>query len=1430
MNPTIRQAIARIDVLQGDQSASRGTGTLVTSDLVLTAMHVVADRSSPTLALYPGTIRLAFPGHVTEAHVVDRGWHPNADWLLLRCATPPPCAPLPLADSVSDGDNWETYGFPDANPRDGMVQIGTIDNAAGTFEGVHAYQLFSNQAAAGSGAPVKGLSGGPVVVDGALVAVLRSSLMRDGQNVAGTLYGCPVDLILQATGDLLPVPDPCRGMPGLPRQPLPSPPFRFLDRFTSADAEILFGRNREIRRVRDTVIADDGPSVVLLYGQSGAGKSSFLDAGLLPRLAATDSVAYLRRDRGKGLLATLLDGVRSQLSSRGTATLTDGSDALRLAWLEAEAAGGKPLIVVLDQVEEVFTLPAHAGELEAFVAAVAATFHASNPPRGRLILGFRKEWFAELQKQFDQRNVEFAKVFLETLDAAAVVEVVTGLQRTKRLRDRYGLDLEAGLADKIARDLTSDNDSPVAPTLQVLLSKMWRDATAASAHAPRFSEELYARLNQDGVLLSDFLDQQLAALQAGAAAAGGSRADVALSGLALDVLVYHTTGYGSAEQRSAEDVQAEYSHRTDDAAWTVQELKRLYLLTDPASDGEQTRTSARLAHDTLARVVRARFEVSGRAGQRARRVLENRAAEWNQDRVGITLDARDLELVEHGLAGMRRLRPDEERLLRASREDVRRQKSAGRNRRLAAAAAIVVMIVGAGVVGWLKVLELRQVQWTGLFALDALVPVLLEVEPVNGLIAAVHAIDQNLTLNNGTLLPGTRGNLVRALGGARERVGWLLEGPAGAIDASVDNRIAVGTNDGMVRVFRFDGSDDIPPIRGAGSGTLIRSVAFSADGAFIAAAMDAQGLGIWTRAGQPLESSRTPNLPLGKATAVRFSPDGHILVAAFTAGGVHTLYVCDVSTGTATATAIAVRNSVSSIATTRARGGQLVIGTAGGDIRVWSETGMQLWRPDDDLDGTMTTVDLALVSDPAPRVLVAGGSNDGTVSVWAGGAKRPHRSYRLPAGKVVLAFGHEGRLLHAGSDDGMVHSYDLSRDLEAVEPLATAGEPQAITTSADGKRVVTVAVRSDKGFVQVFDLGGSQLVFPLVAPVFPGQEDSVRRINAVAFAGPDTLVAGTIGRAIPRWNVKVSPFEPWAEATATPIDSGQDETTEVVSDPSGRVIVLAGTEKVLFIVAGTKVEGREGLPAAAADAAISPDGALAVVASSNGMLTMWETASGRKLKTIQAHTGEARAVGFNSTGTVFASGGSDSVIQFWNADGSVRGRVERKGVDLAALAFHRDGTLFSGDSVGRVAHLEQSGRVLASTQVFRGESVNQIVVNPAGDTVFVAGLPGIRVIDSVSGSLLNLRFPRVSGSIQALALRADGSLLAGATANGEVLLWRADWHSWLAEACNRLNDHAVFRSLKGPVAGAVNINTHGVNYQAAYQSCATRLTAVGVQP
>src|SRR5262249_9599619 len=163
------------DIIQDGRSVSRGTGFLVADGLALTALHVVADRRSEALAPYAGEIVLTFPQHESvRASIYEPFWDRRADWAILKCEDAPHVRPLPLgADLRSAGIEWQTYGFPDANPRDGMVTTGVVKNQSGELDGARVYQLFSQEAAAGGGAPVKGFSGAPVLVENAVVALLR---------------------------------------------------------------------------------------------------------------------------------------------------------------------------------------------------------------------------------------------------------------------------------------------------------------------------------------------------------------------------------------------------------------------------------------------------------------------------------------------------------------------------------------------------------------------------------------------------------------------------------------------------------------------------------------------------------------------------------------------------------------------------------------------------------------------------------------------------------------------------------------------------------------------------------------------------------------------------------------------------------------------------------------------------------------------------------------------------------------------------------------------------------------------------------------------------------------------------------------------------------------------------------------------------------
>jgi len=196
METNILNAIARIDVIENRQSVIRGTGCLISEGLVLTASHVIFDKSKQPPALYSGVIQLTFPNHATKATLYQDHWDARDDWAILRCEQAPPLTPIPLADLQKSGDCWETYGFPDANPR-GMAFVGTVTNHNGELDGQRAFQLFSQEAAAAQGAPVKGLSGGPVIIGGATVGVLRWALMKDSSAVAGTLYACPAAVVQQ---------------------------------------------------------------------------------------------------------------------------------------------------------------------------------------------------------------------------------------------------------------------------------------------------------------------------------------------------------------------------------------------------------------------------------------------------------------------------------------------------------------------------------------------------------------------------------------------------------------------------------------------------------------------------------------------------------------------------------------------------------------------------------------------------------------------------------------------------------------------------------------------------------------------------------------------------------------------------------------------------------------------------------------------------------------------------------------------------------------------------------------------------------------------------------------------------------------------------------------------------------------------------------
>ncbi|MDB4534333.1 hypothetical protein N9242_05615, partial [Vicingaceae bacterium] len=369
-------------------------------------------------------------------------------------------------------------------------------------------------------------------------------------------------------------------------------------------------------------------------------------------------------------------------------------------WTDLEQQTSEPLVLIVDQLEECFTRPNPElpQELDEFLNEIQAILGRSGDrPQGRLILGFRKEWLAEIESRLQDRRLPRTKVFLERLGRLGIIEAILGPTKSKRLQEQYGLRVEEGLAETIADDLLRDPGSAIAPTLQILLTKMWSKATEENQSHPGFDRELYLRLKREGILLNDFLDQQFDQIREW-------RPDVVESGLALDVLSLHTTQMGTAAKQDAYELPESYPHRADVLEPLVQKCKDLYLLVDPSQDRGSGEKGTRLSHDTLAPLIRARYDDSDKPGQRARRILDNRAVDWEDDKEGAPLDPLDLRVVEQGTAGSRALSDTEERLLHASR--VERDKRIRLQWLLRIGAGVAIVII-AGLAVRLLMIEIK---------------------------------------------------------------------------------------------------------------------------------------------------------------------------------------------------------------------------------------------------------------------------------------------------------------------------------------------------------------------------------------------------------------------------------------------------------------------------------------------------------------------------------------------------------------------------------------------------------------------------------------------------------------------------------------------------------------------------------------------------
>jgi len=1082
------------------------------------------------------------------------------------------------------------------------------------------------------------------------------------------------------------------------------PPYRGLEAFTADDAHLFVGRERQVEAFVNRVRVQPLLAVV---GASGAGKSSFVQAGVIPALG--DSWRSLVLRPGTAPLATL------------RARFPAVNDLTRLGeHLRVDAAVYGPMVIVVDQLEELFTLSKSDDDRAAFAAALAGAARSADDPV-RVIFTLRDDFLVRAEALPALRDRLANSLQLLAIPARDDLErIVVEPAR------RAGYELEdPELAGRMVAEVA---DQPGAlALLSFTAARLWE---LRDRHFRRLPTRAYEAIGGVGGALAKHAETLLEAM---------TREEQRLVREVFRNLV-------TSEGTRAIVTRPELASVLGGGATAQAVIERLVgsrLIVASEGDGdEQIEVAHEALLDAWPRLVEWRREDS--EGARLRDQLRAAARQWHDRGRPRGLLWRDEALAEYQLWRPRypgALGAIESAFAAASVSEAARGR---RIRNTIIATVIALLAIGLVVLyrASSRAEEARGRAHERLLDLNVEQgrQALLAKDPMRALAylskaysagargpdlafmiarAAADLDTQQAVLDHGGVVrdvayapdgktivtAGAAGARVWDAGGrlrhvlAHEARVWQL-----AMFAS-GTRVVTASDDKTARVWDVASGEVVHRLVHADG---VFSVRASPDGTRIATGCRDNTVRLWDAATGKLVATLTGHAELPIKLAFDRTGARLLSVSADETGR-----IWDVATGAAIATLAGHTNWVAD-GQFSADGTTIATASIDSTARLWdaatgklvrtlqhfhplhsvefSADGEQLVTSSEDHRATVWNVAtgepvLTLLGhtdiltgahfSPDGRQILTHGA-DGTVRLWDAATGAPLLAFVGHTNIVQAAvFDPSGAHIVTGSSDGTARIWDAHAtqqvaraDGESDEVAARNGGSYASRFALD--RDGNVLVASETGAATVRSLGDGHVLRRATARGAPAQWLPDGRLLVLA---PDGARVGDA--LLPRTA---------AARTAVAARDGSrivltypDRPAELWQlVPARRIASLAGTRGVLAI-------------------AFSPDGTQLATASTDARL--WSATTGQPLRPLEGHTPALNHLAWSADGRRIAGGGSDKTARVWDARTGLQLAVLQGHIgEINSVAFHPDGVLLATTSVDETAKVWNSvtGSQLAS--------------------------------------------------------------------------------------------------------------------------------------
>ncbi len=1161
----------------------------------------------------------------------------------------------------------------------------------------------------------------------------------------------------------------------------PTSPYPGLAPLLAADAARFYGRRRLTHRVLKRL--QEARHFLALYGPPGCGKTSLVQAGLLPALRSELGDALLIVDIEHPSLDAL-----AGLQHQG---LVQPAEDLALAVRErARQRGARRVLVVLDHAEELLLLaPAVQRNL---IEQLLALSRPGEEPEPTLLWIARSDCMGALAglSPLLPPLLEAATLFIPgTLELAEWTAMVQEPAR------HAGVAVEAALIDALARDLTALGNErseaagageAVLPLLAATLERLWESlqlrpgatmltaadyqggavlSRALSLTAEAAWQGLPLRLQPmarrllllllhpqpltGGTLLlprprrEDELLNQLAPGHLVPPSGSGQLAVDAPARLAADALL-RLLNAGLLQREDGVIVLASaalLSEWKDLARWPEEE--RRFVAWHRETLNLIQRDGSRPSLPTVGSAMSVPPSGGSLPGVALHGAKLAEAERWLAERPG-QIDPKVVRMVVGGVAYR-------------DRRAQTTQLAAAAPRRLPWVLALLLVVMAGGLFAqWQRQKSQNVERYSQLESERGARAALLVQQPGQdgtALALAISAAAPSLRTGrktpplakDGLMLTYSSAKSSRPLHGHNDSVEVAVFDPSG-------QRILTGSHDQTARLWNARTGEQLLVL--GGHTGMITSVGFSPDGGLALTTSNDGTARLWdsqTGALRWVLKGHTDRIDMGA-----FSPLGDRVV---TAASDRSARIWDSRTGQQLAVLSGHTDRV--IGAAFLPSGRAVV-TASFDktVRLWdSQSGRQLKV----LCRHTNRVNLVAVSPDGERVV--SGSWDQTAILWyLGSAATAASSPAAPAPGAAemsvvldhgsplhaLAMSPSGDFIATAGTDGVVKLWDgHTGALRArfvghsgvIDGLGFSPSSQHLISAGHDRTVRLWDVRTEQNVAVL--RGHSNSVFtaafaPSGAEAVTASYDKTARIWDVRSGTPVAILQGhtrPIASAV---------FSPDGTRIAT---AGYDYTARLWSWPSGEPLaVMTGHRHVVNCVA------------------FSPDGERIATSSTDADVRLWDGHTGQLLNVLSGHRGPVFTLSFSSDGRRLVTGGDDGTLRSWDvATGAPLRTVPGHGGDLVWTEFAPDGSLLVSTGTEGETYLRDPETLHAR----RSLPLHHKVVNSA---VFQHTAAGLRLITASEDRTVRVWDPATATQLSALEGFADNIILATLSPNGTRLL------------------------------------------------------------